>query len=235
MTTRGRVESLLQSNPQLFSLARRAEVYASALLHRVHDNEFRATSAFADPRVIADVGANLGQSIAAFAGLFPNARFRAFEPNPICESTIRTVARLARVEASVHVCGLGNHNGYLDFYVPVVTGMSLLQEGSFDPNVFSHPVTIQRIGSTFALDVSRISVQRLDEYNDVYDLIKIDAQGFELSVLQGSAGILQRYKPVVFVENGPETFAVDEFLAEFGYKNATPSGLTLNSIFVRRS
>jgi FkbM family methyltransferase len=190
MRMRNQIKSFLLGSPELFALVRRAEFYTSALLRRVHDDEFWAIAKFVDARVIADVGANIGQSIASLARIFPAARFQAFEPNPVCERTIRTVAALARVDAKVHVCGLAGEVASLDFYVPVIIATPLLQEGSFDPTIFDHPVTIARIGAPFTLNVTEIAVARLDDFPDKYDVVKIDAQGFELPVLKGAVETL---------------------------------------------
>ena len=232
MNMRSKIKSILQTQPRMFAIARRTELYTSALFRRVHDEEYHAIRPFCDARVIADVGANLGQSIASLARIFPAARFQAFEPNPVCESTIRTVAALARVDAKVHVCGLASEAARLDFYLPVVNATPLLQEGSFDPTVFDHPVTIARIGAPFTLEVSEIAVRRLDDFPDNYDVVKIDAQGFELPVLKGAVDTLRQHKPLVFVENGPDTAAVESYLKGFSYRNATPAGMVLNSIFI---
>jgi FkbM family methyltransferase len=219
-------------HPRMFAIAARTEVYTSALFRRVHDAEYYAIRGFCNARVIADVGANLGQSIASLARIFPAARFQAFEPNPVCERTIRTVAALARVDAKVHVCGLAGEAARLDFYLPVINETPLLQEGSFDPTVFDNPVTIARIGAPFTLDVFEIAVRRLDDFPDKYDVVKIDAQGFELPVLKGAVEILKEYSPLVFVENGPDTAAVGAYLKGFSYRNVTPAGMVLNSIFI---
>lgn len=54
-------------------------------------------------RRIVDVGANIGCSILYFAGLFPEARFEAFEPHPDNLDTLSYHSGVNRLSARVHV------------------------------------------------------------------------------------------------------------------------------------
>jgi FkbM family methyltransferase len=51
-------------------------------------------------------------------------------------------------------------------------------------------------------DGETVPVERLDSYNlKSCDLIKIDVEGMEQSVLQGARMILEKYQPLLYVEN----------------------------------
>jgi len=62
--------------------------------------------------------------------------------------------------------------------------------------------------------------------------IKIDAEGAELSVLQGARGILQRDHPEIFVEVDPEELGpgggpVTQYLIALGYLPGERTGANL--------
>ena len=74
--------------------------------------------------------------------------------------------------------------------------------------------------------VQAVTIDQLVEAEQrVPALIKIDVQGAELRVLSGAQAVMERYRPVLFVELGPAALAnfgtnVDEvlaLLARFGY------------------
>ncbi|MBV8097121.1 MAG: hypothetical protein JO110_28530, partial [Acetobacteraceae bacterium] len=69
----------------------------------VHDPEFFAFMALKlkAPR-IADIGVNQGQSIVSFKNMFPNCTIDNYEPNPVHEERLRSVAERFR-DGSVRV------------------------------------------------------------------------------------------------------------------------------------
>jgi FkbM family methyltransferase len=76
----------------------------------------------------------------------------------------------------------------------------------------------------------KVSVVTLDEVSQTYDfapdVIKIDVEGFEASVLKGAANIVSRFKPIIIVEVHPQymssighnTSMISTFLKGHGYR-----------------
>jgi FkbM family methyltransferase len=218
----------------LFGALRDLEQQVHALAGHVHEPDFRAIPRELPPGVIADVGANVGQSVIAFRRLFPERAIHAFEPNPSCQPTLRRVAALVRGNVTVHECGVGEAHSELAFHVPVLeSGVEMLQEGSFDPEVFSQTVTLERIGRPFGLRTLMAPVLTLDETGLEIALLKVDVQGLELAVLRGAAGLLERHRPVVLVEREESADSeVEKFLACLGYEGRT---LTNNILYLPHS
>jgi FkbM family methyltransferase len=61
-----------------------------------------------------------------------------------------------------------------------------------------------------AVESGGVPVHLLDDHQfDFVDFIKIDCEGYELEVLKGAVGILQRHKPCVIVEQKPHKLKVN--------------------------
>lgn len=212
------IKKLLINWGGLFALVRVLEVYVGALYGRVHDPEYRRLLRYVAlqnrPIRILDVGANLGQSMVTFSGLFKTLKLNCIEPNPKCHRTLQQVAQLLKIKKAksdfkIFHGALWPSNRAADpFFVPVTSqGVEFLQEGSFDRTVFSLPETIKRIGSDFHLRSVKIPVVQPADLMSSYDIIKIDVQGTELIVIEWleSHGLLDG--AVLIVENDYRNFA----------------------------
>ncbi len=210
----------------IFSLARHLEILRNAQIGFIHEPELRQLPLeVIGSGLVADVGANLGQSLISLRNLLPNSPIVAFEPNPSCAKTLAIVAKTVG-NTRLELCGIGSSQAVLKFRVPVLKdGSCFLQEGSFDKTVFESSVTRKRIGGDFSLAVSNVPVRTLDSYDLNFALVKIDVQGFELEVLQGSVETIRRSRPVFFVERDSRTEDdIFSFLCTFGYRALKLSG-----------
>lgn len=137
---------------------------------------------------VLDVGANIGAHTVAFARLTGQAgRVLAFEPQPVLYRVLNanlTLNSLLTVEA-FHTA-LGRHAGIC--HVPPLDYGDELNFGglSLEGITEGHPVSVHPMD---ALSLDRC------------DFIKIDVEGAELSVLEGGIGILDRFRPLLYVEN----------------------------------
>lgn len=170
--------------------------------------------------LIVDVGANRGQSIAAFRKLAPRSRIVAFEPEP--RSAARLAQRFRLDEAvAVHGYALGSRAGSLTFYSPTYgrwgcDGMSATsREAATD--------WLRDPGRMYRFDEAKLTVQEhpvecrsLDSFALAPCLIKLHAQGAELDILEGAMNTLRRHRPALMCAF--PTPAVSGFADGFGYR-----------------
>lgn len=170
--------------------------------------------------LIVDVGANRGQSIAAFRKLAPRSRIVAFEPEP--RSAARLAQRYRTDDAiSVHGHALGSHPGSLTFYIPTYgrwgcDGMSATsREAATD--------WLRDPGRMYRFDEAKLTVQEhpvecrsLDSFALAPRLIKLHAQGAELDILEGARNTLRLHRPALMCAF--PTPAVSSFAEVLGYR-----------------
>ena len=144
--------------------------------------------------VVLDIGANAGWYALHFAQrLAPNGVVHAFEPVP------STYARLARNVAlngleevvKTHNIGVGDEERTVSFFVPQFSGSGAASMRNLHPDETCEQVTarIETLDGRF----QSIGRNRLD-------LIKVDVEGAELSVINGGLATISRHKPMIFME-----------------------------------
>jgi FkbM family methyltransferase len=159
------------------------------------DAETRFVQRFLRPGMtVVDVGAHHGiYTLLASKGVGWRGRVIAFEPS---RRERRRLLRHIRVNAcwnvAVEACALGDEAGEADLFV--VGGWSDWCNSLRPPAVTERTETI------------RVGVERLDDVLwrlrvDTVDFIKLDAEGAELSVLQGARELLRgASRPVILAE-----------------------------------
>jgi FkbM family methyltransferase len=135
-----------------------------------------------------DVGAHIGSVTSAVAHRNASIRIVAVEAIP------DKIAKLRRKFPSVefHECAVGESAGEASFFI------NLRQSGY---SSLGRP----RDGRPSSFSEIKVQVRRLDAIvlDANVDAIKIDVEGAELGVLQGSTKILADSRPVVMFESGP--------------------------------
>jgi FkbM family methyltransferase len=142
---------------------------------------------------ILDIGANIGITGIALAQLSPLGKIAAIEPVPSTYQLLtKNVVNSGHKNITTHQFALGNSEGEI-----VMQGNPNNLSGAFvadkhtivDWFHFSEKVKQLRLDDAFAdLGLDRV------------DLIKIDVEGYELDALEGAAGILSKYQPMVMLE-----------------------------------
>lgn len=152
---------------------------------------------------VVDVGANTGNHTIFFAGPMKAASVLPFEPLPAAADALRaSVARngLTNVDLSRLGVGVAGRVGRVKL---VFSGRGGLGATSLAPD-----------------PAGEISVAPLDSMvSGPVDLLKIDVEGMEMSVLAGSRELIRRSKPLIFVEiANRNTPALMEWLDNTGYR-----------------
>jgi FkbM family methyltransferase len=165
------------------------------------------------PGLVIEVGANMGAlTVPLAAELARQGReMLALEPQPVIFQQLcanLALNGLMNVKALPYACG--TENGAVSFVVP-----DYLTAGNFGAT---------SMDSTPSDGERRAIVQcvRLDDLVGPADVgvIKINVEGFELNVLKGCVGILERSKPVLYVENGrvEQSAKLIQWLMDHGYR-----------------
>ncbi|MFJ8104386.1 FkbM family methyltransferase [Streptomyces sp. NPDC096132] len=152
---------------------------------------------------IADVGAHVGyfSMIAALAA--PKARIHAFEPVDQIHARLSVNIRSNGVQnVRLHQAGVSGEEGWAEISV------------RFSGNLLSTGSTLEHAAAD--AELKRIRLRTLDEvFADTgLDLVKIDVEGHEMSVLRGGRQVLKRDRPTVLLEALRDA-PLETLLAEF--------------------
>jgi FkbM family methyltransferase len=148
------------------------------------DQQHRLLADIGSP-LILDVGAHWGETTERYAALFPNGKIHAFEPFPESFAILaRNVANLPRV--SVHAMGFAEISQELMLNVNTSSATnSLLETHVWGTDVWGANLveTSGKISCTF----TTLDLFLAESGIPHVDLLKLDVQGAEHSVLQGGA------------------------------------------------
>ena len=170
--------------------------------------------------VFVDVGANIGYLSAVAADLVgPTGQVHAFEPVPEYFEKLRRLAALnPQYSIQLNACAAGEAFGAQQIYVAREPGQSTLV-----PSYKSDA----EIASSRTVAVVRLDAYLAERKIARVNLIKIDAEGFELPILQGTRRYLetQPHRPMIICEIAPRAYPLigrqiselRDFMASYGY------------------
>ena len=149
---------------------------------------------------VFDVGAHVGQTAARLLTAFPKARIYSFEPDPRSFAALRefasTTKRIEAVNAAV-----GDTDGEATFFVNQFDQTNSLLPG--DPHAGQYLLDAGGLTPRAELTVPVLTLDRFCAAHGVdrIDVLKLDAQGYELRVLDGARELLGRTAvPLIYVE-----------------------------------
>lgn len=217
-----RLRLLLIHSKHVYMIVRRALVVARYVMRKPHEQDFAAFSLFPDRTGhFLDVGANAGQSALSFRLFNRHAPILSLEPNPYHEKDLRFLKKILP-RFDFMICGAGDENASLTLFVPSYRGVPLTGEASLVREEAENSYWLREhlnSESSPELGIIELTVQvrRLDEFNLAPSFVKIDVEGFELSVLRGLSETLKEHRPILLIEKSKQFERVRDFLADLEY------------------
>jgi FkbM family methyltransferase len=170
-----------------------------------------------------DVGAHLGSQLGVFVRLAPQGRHVAFEPVPYKAQWLRRKFPEVDVRTVALQQSVGESGFFMNITRPGYSGLRLhAGQGEGDE---LEQITVVCAALDDALDI-----------DSAVDLIKIDVEGAELSVLKGARRVLAQWHPSLVFESTQSGLAAwdlhpdDLFtlLSELGYRVYLPRAFVCN-------
>ena len=162
-----------------------------------------------DPKYIVDVGANLGNHTLYWATHLQAKKIISIEPVPPNYAMLEKNIQNNHLDCVISVrAAIGEHSG--------MAKVVAFDDSNYGGTTYEYSDQADDAGDTqkvCTLDTV------LSEFQIPYvDFVKIDTEGFELSVLNGMKEILKRDRPALWIEVSGNTVAdVYDLLSGFGY------------------
>jgi FkbM family methyltransferase len=160
-----------------------------------HRAELTALLAGLSPADVAvDVGAHKGSFVWSLSRAVPKGRVVAFEPQPYLAGYLRHACTAARLHnVVVEAAGVSDRRG--------TAALSVIDSGTHSHGASFEAALAERERCR-VIDVPTVA---LDDYfrdsEGHIGAIKIDAEGHELAVLKGAAGIVAAHRPTILCES----------------------------------
>ncbi len=162
--------------------------------------------------VVYDVGANVGFLAVLAARLVgPTGRAICFEPLQRNAEAIRHNAALNSFRnITVIPQALGTEDSTADFLVSDDVGWGCLAGGKEPPEPTGEVL----------VEVRSLRTAIQEHGLPAPDLIKIDIEGGEVAMLEGSRDVLRKFRPMLLIELHGTNGAVDAVLKDLGYSSS---------------
>ena len=141
------------------------------------------------PKHIVDVGANRGLWTREVIDCCPNAYYTLFEPQEYLHEYMKDLIENPKVEC--HAVGVGKQNGNLKF--------TIVDRDDSCSFIYSEAEAKALGFEQITVPVITLNDFFKDSSKPIPDLIKIDAEGFDLEVLQGATNLLGRTE-IILIE-----------------------------------
>lgn len=158
------------------------------------------TNLIGEKSVILDIGANTGIYSIASAAMSGGSQIYSFEPNPV---NYRRLLKNIEINSFTNITtfqqAVGAFKGAIGFTVPekdMISDTSSALE-SFSKSTYSGDIEWKNIEAEQIMLDDFCSDLTLDKV----DLIKIDVEGYELSVLKGASKLIERFRPTILIES----------------------------------
>jgi FkbM family methyltransferase len=170
-----------------------------------------------NPKIILDIGANIGATTIYYANRFPDAKIYSFEP--LLENYKILEKNTSNIEnVSVFNYGLGKNDGFFDIYLTDDEenfGGATMNNSGMHEKESIEKCEVRSIDTVLKeLDISSI------------DLIKIDTEGAEFDILMNIPhGVIQQTKWITGELHGNKDFALLHYIDDLGFNIAMRKGV----------
>jgi len=150
--------------------------------------------------VVFDVGANFGYLTLVWArSISKEGKVIAFEPNANVNKTLTKTIRANRLENTITLenYALGAEEKVIELFLD---------------NTTSNVVQSENSGATAKVQMTSIDQYISKQGIERCDLIKIDVDGIELDILNGSIETLKQFKPIYIVETNDDNQIIEFFV-----------------------
>ena len=175
---------------------------------------------FRDKINIFDVGASDGIAAKFFLRNLKVRKIFCFEPD---NNFVKILNNLNNNKIIVMPFAIGNQNKVINVYYPVYRFLGkkfkFATFSYYDKNTLKKQISLDFIfRKNIHIINEKLKIRKFNEFNYSVDLIKIDVNGFEFSVIKGLIKIIKKNKPALLIETGKDTNKIKNLLKKYSYK-----------------
>ena len=169
---------------------------------------------------IIDVGASDGIALKFFNRKLNINKIICYEPY---QPYVKILKKLKLKKLIVNAYGIDKYNKYYNVYFPrykfFSKNLDLITYTYYDKKKLLNQINLDfKFKKNIEIVKQKIFLKKVKKIDTKIDLVKIDVNGHEFSVIQGLKHVIKRDKPVVIVETGDDIKDIERYLKNFGFK-----------------
>ena len=211
------LEKIVRSHPLLYFIIRKFIRYTNIFEEDANGVVFLNL----DKKVnIIDVGASDGIAAKFFSRKLKINKIICFEPN---KSYVKVLKKLNIENLKVNAYGISQFNRYHKIFFPryklFSKNLDLITFTYYNKRTLTNQINLDfKFRKNISIIESRIYLKKIKEIKTKIDLIKIDVNGHELSVVKGLSKIIKRDKPALIIETCDDIKIIESHLKRYGFE-----------------
>jgi len=174
---------------------------------------------FEDKVNIIDVGASDGIATKFLQKNLRCNKIMCFEPDP---KYIAILKKINIKNVIIKPYGIGKKNSNVDIFIPRYKlfdkNFDIISYTGYDNKFMKHMLADFKFKNNLSIVKKKIFIKKINNINHKIDLVKIDTNGHELSVINGLLKFIKRDKPALIVEENYDSNKIMKLLKRFSYK-----------------
>ena len=208
-------ESMVRSHPLLYYYARQLVKYTNIFEEDAIGTKFLK---FKTNLNIIDVGASDGMASKFFLSNLNVSKIICFEPD---KNYVKILKNLNK-KVIVKPYAIGEKTKQTTVYYPEYSLFGrryrLITYCYYNKDILKKQLELDfKFRTKLKIIKQKIKIQKIKKINFKIDLIKIDVNGYEFSVIKGIREIIKRDRPALLIETGSETNKIKKFLKTYSY------------------
>ena len=210
-------EKIIRSHPLLYLIGRKIVRYTNIF---EEDAEGVKIIKFKKKVNILDIGASDGIASNFFLKNLDVNKIICFEPDKNYVRILRNINSKGKIK--VKPFAIGDKNKTETVYYPEYQFLGkkfrFVTYCYYDKSALEKQIILDFIfRKNIFISKDKLKIQKYEKIKKKIDLIKIDVNGFEFSVIKGLSKLIKRDKPALLIEMGKETYKIEKFLKKYSY------------------
>ena len=211
------LEKIVRSHPLLYFVVRYFIRYTSIFEEDANGVAFLNLNKKVN---IIDVGASDGISSKFFNRKLKINKIICFEPN---KSYVKILKKLNIKNLIVKAYGISQFNKYYKIFFPrykfFSKNLDLITYTHYSKQALLNQINLDfKFRKNISIVKEKIYLKKIKKIKIKIDLIKIDVNGHELSVVKGLSKIIKRDRPALIIETCDDIKIIENYLKKYGFK-----------------
>ena len=169
---------------------------------------------------IIDVGASDGIASKFFNRKLKTNKIICFEPN---KSYVKILKKLNIKNLVVNAYGISQFDKYYKIFFPrykfFSKNLDLITYTYYSKQALLNQINLDfKFKKNISIVKEKIHLKKIKKIKTKIDLIKIDINGHELSVVKGLSTIIKRDRPALIIETSNDIKTIGSYLKKYGFK-----------------
>jgi len=168
---------------------------------------------------ILDIGASDGIAAKFFNNNLNTGTIFCFEPN---KHYVNILKKIKIKNVIIKPFAIGNQNSYMTIFFPRYKFYNkffdIITYTHYDIKLMNHFLLDFKFRKNISVIRDKLLIKKIDKFKKNIHLIKIDTNGFELSVIKSLIRTIKKDKPALIIEDNKDADIISKLLKKYSYK-----------------